>query len=95
MKTTIPAAPPEANPNAGARTMAGKTNGPEAVLLGNDPGTRPASAVKNADCKEGLVRKCIDNQVGQNGNPKKRDASHWGTGQDADDDEDFLNEEHD
>lgn len=85
MKTTIPAAPPEANPNAGTRTMQGKTNGPEAVLLGNDPGTRPASAVKDADCKEGLVRKCIDTQVrgdggsrSPNGNPKTRARAFWG-----------------
>lgn len=78
MKTTIPQAPPDANPQAGTRKMAGKTNGPESVMT--DAPKPKAAAVKDAECKDGVARKCIDTQVGQNGNPKKRDASGWGTG---------------
>ena len=80
-KTTIPTAPPEANPNAGARKVAGKTNMPESVMT--DAPNPKSAATKDAKCEEGLVRKCIDIQVqgdggsnSPNGNPKKR-AKSW------------------
>lgn len=84
--TTIPAAPPDGVPNAGARKMAGKTNGPEAVLLGNDPGTRPASKVKEAQEVKGAARRAIDEQLrsdevdGTTSSPKKRDDNTFGIG---------------
>jgi hypothetical protein len=80
MKTSIPVAPPSANPEAGTRSI-GKSNGTEATLR---KGSLPKSqAVTDAKCDEGVARKCIDVQVigdgtpGEpNGNPKKR-SRNW------------------
>jgi hypothetical protein len=83
-KTTIPAPPPEADPHAGARTMAGKTNNPESVMT--DAPHQKASAVKDAQCEDGAARKQIDKQLRSDGidgttsSPKKRDANSWGIG---------------
>jgi hypothetical protein len=85
-KTTIPPLPEDGTPNAGARKVAGKTTGPEAVLLGHDPGSRPASAVKQAPEVKGAARKAIDKQLrsdevdGTTSSPKKRDANTFGIG---------------
>ena len=85
MKTTIPAEPTLGiTAVSGASTVAGKTSNPESVMT--DAPKPKAAAVKNAEEVKGCARKCIDEQVGQNGNPKKRDASHWGTGVCAADD---------
>lgn len=85
--TTIPAEPLlGVTAVSGATRVAGKTSGPEAVLLGNDPGTRPASAVKTAEEVKGCARKCIDEQLrsdeidGTTSSPKKRDANTFGIG---------------
>lgn len=79
--TSIPAAPPDANPNAGARTLPGKTNNPESVMT--DAPDCKAEKVKAAPEDKGVARKCIDIQVqgdggsnSPNGNPKKR-AKSW------------------
>jgi len=85
IKTTIPVYPPAATPNAGARTLPGKSNLPDANLLGHSAGTRPSSAVTTAVCVEGAARKAIDIQVSgddtnsPNGNPKRRTRNRWGT----------------
>lgn len=85
-KTTIPELPEDGTPNAGARKMAGKTNACDAVLLGHDPGTRPASAVKVAPEEVGAARRAIDKQLrsdeidGTTSSPKKRDANTFGIG---------------
>jgi hypothetical protein len=82
-KTTIPAAPPEANPRAGARKVAGKTNGPEAVMT--DAPSCKAAPVKEAKYVDGAAKKAIWSQVtgdggsnSPNGDPKRRGRSFWG-----------------
>ena len=81
-KTTIPQAPPDGTPNAGARKMAGKSNEPEENLLHHGPGDRPATAVKEAPEDKGVAARCIKIQVDgdgiANGNPKKRARNYWG-----------------
>lgn len=67
-----------AEPSMGATQAAGKSNDAEATLGKNFP--RPATAVKHAEVVPGAARKAIDQQVGQNGNGKKRDANEWGIG---------------
>jgi hypothetical protein len=86
-KTTIPDEPTLGiTAISGATKVAGKTNGPEAVLLGNDPGTRPASAVKDAEEVKGCAARCIAEQLrsdeidGTTSSPKKRDANTFGIG---------------
>lgn len=67
-----------AMPSSGATEAAGKSNEPDAVLR---TGKLPASeAVRQAKFESGITVKCVDNQVGQDGNGKKRDAAVWGTG---------------
>lgn len=85
-KTSIPPLPEDGTPSAGARRVAGKTNGPEAVLLGNDPGTRPASAVREAKEEKGAFRRACDKQLrsdevdGTTSSGKKRDDNTFGIG---------------
>ncbi len=87
--TSIPVAPLCANPQAGARTVPGKSNTPTAVLYGNDPGTRSVTAVRQAEEVKGAARKAIDTQVAgddtnsPNGNPKRRTRNRWGTADNA------------
>ena len=83
MKTTIPAGPGDATPDAGARQMAGKSNEPDATLR---KGLQPkGEATKTAEEVKGAARKAIDIQVdgdggpdNPNGNPKKRARNYWG-----------------
>ena len=78
MKTTIPEGPGKSTPNAGARRVTGKSIAPDAILR---KGMQPkGQATKQAEEVKGAALKAIRQQVGQNGNPKKRDASGWGTG---------------
>jgi hypothetical protein len=85
IKTTIPPLPEDGTPQAGTRQPAGKSNQPDAVLYGKDPGTRPVSAVRQAEEVKGAARKSIDIQVSgddvnsPNGNPKRRTRNRWGT----------------
>jgi hypothetical protein len=82
MKTSIPTAPPSANPEAGTRSI-GKSNDVEATLR---KGSLPKSqSVTDAKCEDGVARKCIDIQVqgdgganSPNGDPKRRSRSSWG-----------------
>jgi hypothetical protein len=89
IKTSIPVYPPDGTPQAGARTMPGKSNACDAVLLGHDPGTRPSSAVRDAVCVDGAARSAIDIQVAgddvnsPNGSPKRRTRNRWGTADNA------------
>lgn len=89
IKTTIPPLPEDGTPQAGTRQMAGKSNRCDAVLYGNDPGTRPVTAVKQAEEVKGAARKAIDIQVSgddtnsPNGNPKRRTRNRWGTADNA------------
>ena len=78
-KTTIPDQPTlGVTAVSGASSVAGKTSMPESVMT--DAPKPKAETVKEAPEEKGAARKCIDTQVGQNGNPKKRDANHWGIG---------------
>jgi hypothetical protein len=86
-KTTIPDEPLlGVTAVSGATKTPGKTNDAEANLLGHDPGSRPASAVKDAEEVKGCARRCIDEQLrsdevdGTTSSPKKRDSNSWGTG---------------
>ena len=81
MKTTIPQAPPDGTPNAGARKMAGKSSMPDANVSESLHPT--VESVTEAKEEKGIARKCIDIQVqgdggsnSPNGNPKKR-AKSW------------------
>lgn len=85
-KTSIPAGPGDGKPNAGARSVAGKSSMPDGALIKGPK----SEAVRQAQAVVHGARKAIDTQVGQNGNPKKRDASHWGTGAAAKKDADLL-----
>jgi hypothetical protein len=88
IKTSIPPLPMDGTPQAGARQPAGKSSECDAVLLGHDPGTRPVSAVRQAEEAKGAARKAIDIQVAgddtnsPNGNPKRRTRNRWGTADD-------------
>lgn len=76
--TTIPEGPGKSTPDSGARRVTGKSIAPDAVLR---KGMQPkGEATKEAQEVKGAAMKAIRQQVGQNGNPKKRDASGWGTG---------------
>lgn len=64
-----------ADPNSGARACPGKDSSNEKDALGKPRG---GSVVENAKDRPGVALSCVEQQVGQNGNPKKRDASGWG-----------------
>lgn len=84
MKTSIPVAPPSADPNAGARKMPGKSNMQDGALIKGPAG----KAVTEAPVVPGVARRCIDIQVSgddknsPNGNPKRRTRNRWGTNDD-------------
>jgi hypothetical protein len=81
MKTTIPEGPGKSTPDAGARRVQGKSIAPEATLR---KGFLPkGEATKEAQEVKGAAGKAIRQQVGANGNPKKRDANTFGTGHSA------------
>ena len=70
-----------AQPSAGARRAAGKTDSHEETLR---KGRLPkAEAVREAK-EDGAnsVKACRDKQVDGNGNPKKRTRNYWGTSND-------------
>jgi len=81
--TSIPASPGESTPQAGATTVAGKSNSPDATLR---TGMQPKSeAVREAQEVKGAARKAIDGQVqgdggpgSPNGDPKRRTRNYWG-----------------
>lgn len=78
MKTTIPEGPSKSTPSAGARRVQGKSIAPDAVLR---KGMQPkGQATKQAEEVKGAALKAIRQQVGNDGNGKKRDAAVWGTG---------------
>jgi hypothetical protein len=81
--TSIPASPGKSTPQAGATTVAGKSNAPDATLR---TGMQPKpEAIREAQEVKGVARKCIDVQVqgdggslSPNGNPKLRGRAGWG-----------------
>lgn len=66
-----------ANPSSGGTVPAGKSNAPDSVLR---KGLQPKSeAVRDAKDDGGEAHKrCVTQQVGGDGNPKKRATNHWG-----------------
>lgn len=66
-----------AMPSSGGTTPAGKSDLPDANL-----GLHANTTATVRDAKEdvGSAKRCIEQQVGANGNPKKRDANEWGIG---------------
>lgn len=84
-RTSIPVAPPDGTPNAGTRQPAGKSSQCDAVLYGNDPGTRPVSAVRDAQEDVGAAKRAISVQVqgdggsnSPNGDHHRRNKGTWG-----------------
>lgn len=83
MKTTIPEGPGKSTPEEGARTVAGKSNEPDAVLR---KGKLPkAEKITEAQEVKGAARKSIDIQVNGDGgtlspnaNGKRRGRAVWG-----------------
>ena len=54
-----------------------KSNDAEATLR---KGSLPKSeAVRQSRSEEGAAKRCIDQQVDGNGDPKKRTRNYWGT----------------
>lgn len=69
--------PGEGGPDMGAQMSAGKSNMEDAVLR---TGMQPKSeAVRNATEDTGSAKRARDKQVGNDGNPKSRTRSYWGT----------------
>ncbi len=83
-KTSIPEEPPDGTPQAGARTVTGKTSMPESVMT--DAPKCKAEKVKEAQEVKGAARRAIDKQLrsdevdGTTSSPKKRDDNTFGIG---------------
>jgi len=80
-KTTIPEIDPSKEATSGARPLPGKTNDCDSAMTDAKVLKSKPEAIRDAVEIPGKALECIEQQVGVNGNGKKRASNFWGVGE--------------